>query len=237
MKKANVAIALAMAIELVFVITGSLVSVSPLFAQTNETNGALTYDNISSSGNTAATTTTTKTPNNNNNTFSATGSISSLIYLTGKKNSNSPADIDPLKLTAEKKFSLSGNWSLSVNEGKVTNFATKFSNVLNDGTLWHTHELTNWKAINNTIVRLTPDKSALIAGTVDIKLNGTDIWNNIKTNILITKGKVIAITLDNEAMANHFYGQPIYGVVRSIKDARGNEMLNTQQLQAMQRLH
>lgn len=236
MKKANVAIALAMAIELVFVITGSLVSVSPLFAQTNETNGALTYDNISSSGNTAATTTTTKTPNNNN-TFSATGSISSLIYLTGKKTSNSPADIDPLKLTAEKKFSLSGNWSLSVNEGKVTSFATKFSNVLNDGTLWHTHELTNWKAINNTIVRLTPDKSALIAGTVDIKLNGTDIWNNIKTNILITKGKVIAITLDNEAMANHFYGQPIYGVVRSIKDARGNEMLNTQQLQAMQRLH
>jgi hypothetical protein len=224
MKKANVAIALAMAIELVFVITGSPVSVSPLFAQTNETNRAPTYDNINSSG-------------NNNNTFSATGSISSLIYLTGKKTSNSLADIDPLKLTAEKKFSLSGNWSLSVNEGKVTNFATKFSNVLNDGTLWHTHELTNWKAINNTIVRLTPDKSALIAGTVDIKLNGTDIWNDIKTNILITKGKVIAIALDNEAMANHFYGQPIYGVVRSIKDARGNEMLNTQQLQAMQQLH
>jgi len=234
MKKANVAIALAMAMELVFVITGSLVSVSPLFAQTNETNGAPTYDNISSTGNTAATT-TTKTPNNN--TFSATGSISSLIYLIGKKTSNSPADIDPLKLTAEKKFSLSGNWSLSVNEGKVTNFATKFSNVLNDGTLWHTHELTNWKAINNTILRLTPDKSALMVGTVDIKLNGTDIWNDIKTNILITKGKVIAIILDNEAMANHFYGQPIYGVVRSIKDARGNEMLSTQQLQAMQQLH
>ena len=235
MKKANVAIALAVAIELVFVITGSPVSVSPLFAQTNETNGAPTYDNISSTGNTAATTTTTKTPNNN--TFSATGSISSLIYLIGKKTSNSPADIDPLKLTAEKKFSLSGNWSLSVNEGKVTNFATKFSNVLNDGTLWHTHELTNWKAINNTILRLTPDKSALMVGTVDIKLNGTDIWNDIKTNILITKGKVIAIILDNQAMANHFYGQPIYGVVRSIKDARGNEMLSTQQLQAMQQLH
>jgi hypothetical protein len=234
MKKANVAIALAMAIELVFVITGSLVSVSPLFAQTNEITGAPTYNNKSSSGN-AATTTTTKTPNNN--TFSATGAISSLIYLTGKKTSNNPADIDPLKLTAEKKFSLSGNWSLNVNEGKVTNFATKFSNVLNDGALWHTHELTNWKAINNTIVRLTPDKSALIAGTVDVKLNGTDIWNGIKTNILITKGKVIAIILDNEAMANHFYGQPIYGVVRSIIDARGNEMLNTQQLQATQQLH
>ena len=160
-----------------------------------------------------------------------------MIYLTGKKTSNSPADIDPLKLTAEKKFSLSGNWSLSVNEGKVTNFATKFSNVLNDGRLWHTHVITNWKPINNTTVHLTPDRSALIAGTVDVKLNETDIWNGIKANILVTKGKIITITLDNEAMANHFYGQPIYGVVRSIKDAYGNEMLNAQQLQAMQQLH
>jgi hypothetical protein len=42
---------------------------------------------------------------------------------------------------------------------------------------------------------------------------------------LITSGKVIAIILDNEAMANHFQGQPIYGVVQSIKDAHGNEML------------
>lgn len=230
MKRTHLAIALAMAIGLVFVATGSsLVSIFPLFAQTNETTRAATYNNnnnnTSTSGNmaaVAATTTTTKTPNNN--TFSATGVISSLIYLTGKK-TNTPADIDPLKLTAEKKFSLSGNWSLSVNEGKVTNFATKFSNVLNDGTLWHTHELTNWKAANNTTVRLTPDKSALMAGTVAVKLNGTDIWNGIKTNILITSGKVIAIILDNEAMANHFQGQPIYGVVQSIKDAHGNEML------------
>jgi hypothetical protein len=103
MKRTNVAIALAMAIVLVFVIAGSLVSVFPLFAQTNETTGAATYNNTSSSGNTAATTRTTKTTNNN--TFSATGAISSLIYLNGKKTSNAPADIDPLKLAAEKKFS------------------------------------------------------------------------------------------------------------------------------------
>ena len=46
-----------------------------------------------------------------------------------------------------------------------------------------------------------------MAGTVAVKLNGTDIWNGIKTNILITSGKVIAIILDNEAMANHFQGR------------------------------
>lgn len=233
MKRTHIAIALAMIIGLVPVITGGLGSVFPLFAQTNETARAATYNNTSTGGNVAATT-TTKT---SNNTFSATGAISSLIYLTGKKPSNTLADIDPLKLTAAKKYILSGNWSLSVNEGKVANFVTKFSNILNDGTLWHTHELTNWKAVNNTTVRLTPDKSALISGTVDVKLNGTSIWNGIQTNILITKGKVIAIILDNAAMANHFQGQSIYGVVESIKDTHGNEMLKGQQQQTMQQLY
>ena len=55
----------------------------------------------------------------------------------------------------------------------------------------------------------------------------------IKVNILISKGKVITINLDNNATSNHFQGQPIYGVVESIKDANGNELLKTQQ-QAMQ---
>jgi hypothetical protein len=50
---------------------------------------------------------------------------------------------------------------------------------------------------------------------------------------LISKGKVIAINLDNNAASNHFQGQPIYGIVESIKDANGNELLKAQQ-QALQ---
>jgi hypothetical protein len=56
---------------------------------------------------------------------------------------------------------------------------------------------------------------------------------NQTTNILISKGKVITINLDNNATSNHFQGQPIYGVVESIKDANGNELLTAQQ-QALQ---
>ena len=85
--------------------------------------------------------------------------------------------------------------------------------------------------INNTIVQLSPDKSTSIQGTIDIKLNNTSAWNNV--NILIFKGKVISINLDNNATSNHFQGQPIYGTVESIKDAKGNELLKAQQ-QAMQ---
>ena len=115
------------------------------------------------------------------------------------------------------------------------NFAAKFIKVLNDSSKWHTHDIINFKPsdINNTIVQLSPDKSASIPGTIDIKLNNTSVWNNVKSNISIYKGKVITIQLDNIATGNHFQGQPIYGVVESIKDANGNELLKEQH-QALQ---
>jgi hypothetical protein len=90
-------------------------------------------------------------------------------------------------------------------------------------------------ANNNTMpIQLSPNKTASVSGTVDVKLNDTNVWKGVKTNILISKGKLFTIHLDNNATGNHFQGQPIYGVVESIKDANGNEMLKAQQ-QAMQR--
>jgi hypothetical protein len=166
------------------------------------------------------------------NTFSATGDISSLIFVIQKSIN---ATINPSSLSSAAKFVLSGDWNLTVNTGKVTNFAAKFIKVLNNSSRWHTHDIINFKTPNNTTaqVELSPDKSTSIPGIVDVKLNNTSPWNGVKANILISKGKVITINLDNNATSNHFQGQPIYGVVESIRDANGNELLKAQQ-QAIQ---
>lgn len=157
-----------------------------------------------------------------------------MIFVTQKPIN---ATINPSSLFAATKFVLSGDWNLTVDTGKVTNFAAKFIKVLNDSSRWHTHDIINFKPTNinnsNTIIQLSPDKSATVQGTVDIKLNNTSAWNNVKSNISISKGKVITIDLDNNATGNHFQGQPIYGVVESIKDGNGNELLKAQQ-QALQ---
>jgi hypothetical protein len=60
---------------------------------------------------------------------------------------------------------------LTVNGGKVVNFAAKFIKALNDSTRWHTHDIINFKASNNTTtqIQLSPDNSASIPGTVDVK--------------------------------------------------------------------
>jgi hypothetical protein len=204
------ALTLALILGLTFITTINTCSIA-VFAQTN--------------GNTTGSTSPTST-------FSANGDISSLIFVTQKPIN---ATINSASLSNATKFVLSGDWNLTVSTGKVTNFAAKFIKVLNDSSKWHTHDIINFKPsnTNNTIVQLSPDKSASIPGTVDIKLNNTSSWNDVKTNILISKGKVITINLDNNATSNHFQGQPIYGVVQSIKDANGNELLKAQQ-QALQ---
>src|SRR5215831_8239822 len=181
----------------------------------------------STSGN--ITTAPTKT-----DTFSANGIISSLVFVTQNPNNaisngNSAAGINDAK-----KFVLAGDCVLTVNNGKVTDFTAKFIKVLNNGQKWHTHVITNFRPIDNTKVSLAPNRSASLFGTVDVKLNGTSVWNTTKVNLMIDKGKTLTINLDNQATSNHFQGQPIYGVVESMKDSTGDEMLKAQE-QAVQR--
>ena len=218
-------VTLALILGLIIAATSSS-SLLPVFAQTNQ------ISNAAGSNSTNTNTTQATLLASPIETFSAKGDISSLIFVTQKPIN---ATINPSSLSNATKFVLSGDWNLTVNTGKVTDFTAKFIKVLNDGSRWHTHDIINFKPsnINNTIVQLSPDKSASIQGTVDIKLNNTSAWNNVKSNISISKGKVITINLDNIATGNHFQGQPIYGVVESIKDANGNELLKAQQ-QALQ---
>src|SRR5919199_128439 len=225
----NTVVALALTLGLIFAATvnSSLLSV---FAQTNQMSAMAGSNSTKMNENTNATQATASA--SPIKTFSANGDISSLIFVTQKPIN---ATINPSSLSNTTKFVLSGDWNLTVNTGKVTGFTAKFIKVLNDGSRWHTHDIINFKpsSINNTIVQLSQDKSASIQGTVDIKLNNTSAWNNVKSNISISKGKVITINLDNIATGNHFQGQPIYGVVESIKDGNGNELLKAQQ-QALQ---
>jgi len=167
-------------------------------------------------------------------TFSANGIISSLVFVTQNPNDTISNGNSAAGIKDAKKFVLAGDWVLTVNNGKVTDFTAKFIKVLNNGQKWHTHVITNFRPMNNTKVSLAPDRSASLSGTVDVKLNGTSVWNTTKVNLMINKGKTLTINLDNQATSNHFQGQPIYGVVESMKDLTGNEMLKAQE-QAVQR--
>jgi hypothetical protein len=155
-------------------------------------------------------------PKNTTETFSSRGSISSLIYQTRVNNTSD--------LIAADKSILSGEWYIRNTGGIITAFVAKLNQVLDDGTRWHTYELFNFTTTNNARVHLTSDDSAILSGTVDIKLNNTVVWKNIKLTVFILKGNTIIFALDDKAIGDHFRDQPIYGTVVSIKDRMGREL-------------
>lgn len=154
-------------------------------------------------------------PDNSINTqdnFSAIGQISSLVITVPESNFN---------ITNAFKVILTGEWTLSVNKGNVTNFLTNFLASPMDGSKSHIHQITNFKLDNNsnkTIVQLTPYNCLSVNGTADIKINGQTIWNSVGISISISNGSTIAIDPDDEDTSNHFGEQQIYGIVTKIID-------------------
>lgn len=149
-------------------------------------------------------------------TFSANGTISSLIFQTRINNTSDLA-------TAQKSI-LSGEWHIHNTGGIITAFVAKFNQVLDDGTRWHTYQLFNFTTEKNAGIHLTSDDSTIFSGTIDIKLNNTVVWKNIKLTVFILKANTIIFVLDDKAIGDHFRDQPIYGTVVSLKDRMGRDM-------------
>jgi len=173
------------------------ISINQVFGQTNDS------DNKTGS-------------QNSTDTFDMKGAISSLVFMSDNTSSS-------WNVPDNKKFVLSGDWNLAANSGKITNLYAKFIKVLADGTRWHTHEFINFKTNESKII-LDPEKNLLISGIADVKLNNQIPYNNTDINITISKGDTIKFKLDNEDTGNHFFNQPINGIVKSINGKEGNKI-------------
>jgi hypothetical protein len=126
----------------------------------------------------------------------------------------------------EKPFILTGDWNLSVKNGKARDFTANFTMLHIDGTGSHVIKLINFQADANRTVYLGSDGTASIIGTVDVELNGTDKWKGVHTIIVIERLNTIYVVLDSNATANYFKGQPIYGITELLKeDKNGNRLL------------
>jgi hypothetical protein len=58
-------------------------------------------------------------------------------------------------------------------------------------------------------------------------INGTDQWPGVDTTLTIDKAKVLTIQPEEDEAAQHFGGQPIYGIVTSITGENGTQIADT----------
>src|SRR5919206_715989 len=151
------------------------------------------------------------TPKSTVNTFSMNGAISSLVLGMSPKSKT-------VDMTTVQKFILSGDWSISVDKGKLANFVANFyTGPANGGISNHTHQISNFRVDNNApIIQLNPAKSVSISGISDVGTNGKKAWNNVHTTIVISNGRTIAISLADKDTQAHFMGQQIYGIVKRL---------------------
>jgi hypothetical protein len=95
-----------------------------------------------------------------------------------------------------------------------------------DGTGYHTHEFVNFQP--NVDVPLLLDRQLVpIIGMMDIKVDGKNQWFGVQTTIQIKKLNTISIYPNPKYTENHFEGKTIYGIVQSIKDKNGNELVRS----------
>jgi hypothetical protein len=151
---------------------------------------------------------------NKSTTFSAIGTISSLVITVPE---------DEFNITNAFKVILTGDWILNVHNGTVTNFEANFLASPMDGSMGHIHQITNFSANEDdggVIILSTSDNnsnnSLSINGTTDIKINGITIWNDAEVSITISKGNIITIDPDDKDTGNHFGNQQVYGIVNRL---------------------
>ena len=146
------------------------------------------------------------------NTFSAKGSINSLVIKDGQQQQQQQ---QPNEQTS---YVLDGKWKLEVVNGNATDFSSKFTMVYLDGTNRHYMILMNFKQDNTTAgtIQVQPDGTTTIRGILDV-IEKKDFlnpeFNDVNTQITINKYNTISINVDDAQTNQHFAGQPIRGVV------------------------
>jgi hypothetical protein len=90
----------------------------------------------------------------------------------------------------------------------ITDFHAGFYMTMLDGTAQHTHEISNFTQLEAST---TEGNETTVTGTTTVTLREGPV-HDVDTQITISGGNIIAISLDPEQTDNHFGDTPIYGM-------------------------
>lgn len=116
---------------------------------------------------------------------------------------------------------LSGDWNLLWNRSNTTGataeistiapaFQAEFTKITTNGTMKHSHEISNFNVTSYTY----PDPNVKkVSGIADVYFNNELAWPSSGLNATVLNDEVLRIDINSEDIDNHFHGQPIYGVM------------------------
>jgi len=120
---------------------------------------------------------------------------------------------------------LSGDWILVSNptdssDSNNTTFDVEFIKVTTNGTMLHTHRITNFMPLANasgiSAAFNSNTNTTTIMGKADVYFNDELAWPQAGTTLSIMNGTILMINIDSEDIDHHFHDQPIYGTVNML---------------------
>jgi hypothetical protein len=124
---------------------------------------------------------------------------------------------------------LSGDWVLASNSNdsssNSTMFDVEFIKVTTNGTMLHTHRITNFVPLTNAsdiaAAFNSNTNATIIIGKADVYFNDELAWPQADTTLSIMNGTVLMIDIDSEDIDDHFHDQPIYGTLNMLSKDDG----------------
>lgn len=124
---------------------------------------------------------------------------------------------------------LSGDWVLASNSNdsssNSTTFDVEFIKVTTNGTMLHTHRITDFVPLTNasdiSAAFNSNSNTTTIIGKADVYFNDELAWSQADTTLSIMNGTVLMIDIDSGDIDEHFHDQPIYGTVNMLSKDDG----------------
>ena len=162
--------------------------------------------------------------NSEDNEIVLTGRINSMVMPSANQSATNASSSDmasQFTMDQAAAWLLSGKWIFVTDSSdNVTSFDAEFLKVTTEGTMVHTHRITNFVADANAsepVFDLTTNNTT-IRGTADVYFDEELAWSQADTAISILNGTVLEITFDSADVQNHFHNRPIYGIVESFSE-------------------
>src|SRR5919112_660256 len=176
------------------------------------------------------------------NTFHANGVIGTLVL-----DPNEISDVPP----PSKFFGtvVGGNWSLDVVNRNIQNLTVNLLSIRPNGTIAEAglistiandtaaatsgrilSNVTTTSAANNTTGNnnassTSSNNTNVFQGVANISINGTERWRDVPFALTITGNTLINISIDSTRTENQFGGLPIHGIIMSMTDENGLNLL------------
>ena len=170
----------------------------------------------------------------NNDAMNSSTSMSQMM-----SNDNTPSAVNDSVASQAMRYSmardvawiLSGDWILVSNptdnsdNNNTTTFDVEFIKVTTNGTMLHSHRITNFMPLTNasdiSAAFNSNTNTTTIIGKADVYFNDELAWPQADTTLSIMNGTVLMIDINSEDIDRHFHDQPIYGTVNMLSKDDG----------------